>query len=162
MSKRCCNVDGCQKPVRSTNADLCAMHYHRVYRNGTLDKKRIPQPTHMHSNGYVIAHAPGHPLTEGKRPYEFQHRVVFYDTHGTGPFECHWCGVEVGFDTMHIDHHDNDKTNNDPSNLLPSCPNCNMNRPRRERYERFKAIHLAKADGVDPLILQQLNVGTLQ
>jgi len=128
------------------------MHYHRLYRNGMLEKKRVPQPTHMHSHGYVVAHAPGHPLTEGKRPYEFQHRVVFYDTHGAGPFECHWCGVEVDFETMHIDHHDNDKTNNDQSNLLPSCPTCNMSRTRRERLLRSNAPD----DGVDAALIHQL------
>ncbi|QND42986.1 HNH endonuclease [Rhizobium leguminosarum bv. viciae] len=106
-----------------------------------------------------MAHAPGHPLTEGKRPYEFQHRVVFYDTNGVGPFECHWCGVEVDFSNMHIDHHDNDKTNNTPGNLLPSCPHCNMNRPRRERYLRFRDAFrktIVDDDGVSEAILAQL------
>lgn len=29
-----CQIDGCHKPPRSTHADLCAMHYHRQYRDG--------------------------------------------------------------------------------------------------------------------------------
>lgn len=33
-----CTVEGCGKKPRSTHATLCAMHYHRMYRNGTLDR----------------------------------------------------------------------------------------------------------------------------
>lgn len=35
-----CTVAGCIKPTRSRYADLCAMHYHRIYRYGTLDTYR--------------------------------------------------------------------------------------------------------------------------
>lgn len=33
-----CTVEGCGKKPRSTHATLCAMHYHRMYRNGSLDR----------------------------------------------------------------------------------------------------------------------------
>lgn len=33
-----CTADGCRKKPRSTHAELCSMHYHRVYRNGSLER----------------------------------------------------------------------------------------------------------------------------
>lgn len=32
-----CDVDGCAKPARSKTAAYCPMHYHRLYRYGSLD-----------------------------------------------------------------------------------------------------------------------------
>lgn len=37
-----CDIEGCVKPARSLSAALCPMHYHRVYRNGSLDKLTLP------------------------------------------------------------------------------------------------------------------------
>lgn len=36
-----CDINGCDNLARSGTAALCAKHYHRVYRNGTLDRKPI-------------------------------------------------------------------------------------------------------------------------
>lgn len=44
MDKRTCTIDGCNKPARTKSAELCKMHYHRQYRNGsageTAERKR--------------------------------------------------------------------------------------------------------------------------
>lgn len=60
-----------------------------------------------------------------------EHRKVLYDAIGAGPHPCHWCGKSLewgGLGGIVADHVDNDKLNNDPSNLVPSCNPCNTGR----------------------------------
>jgi hypothetical protein len=91
------------------------------------------------SNGYLYVKAIGHPLVGvGARAYA--HRVAFYNTHGAGPFRCHWCGAGVSWADMHVDHLDDDKQNNDPRNLVAACPVCNMQRG----HHKVIATHRAK------------------
>lgn len=37
-----CAVEGCQKPGRSKTARICSMHYHRVYRYGSINPVHEP------------------------------------------------------------------------------------------------------------------------
>jgi len=83
---------------------------------------------------YRYVKRPGHPLApkSGQLPL---HRVVLYDKIGPGPHPCHGCGAEVNWSSARTgqgaliaDHLDGDKTNNDPSNLAPSCHPCNTRR----------------------------------
>lgn len=83
-----------------------------------------PTKLHLGSAGYLFVAAPNHPLR--RAGYRVgQHRIVYYDAHGAGPFDCHWCGKNVTWETLHIDHVDNDKKNNNLSNLVASCHRCN-------------------------------------
>lgn len=41
-----CEVDGCGKPGRSRTAGICPMHYHRLYRNGSLGRKVVEPKWH--------------------------------------------------------------------------------------------------------------------
>lgn len=41
LEQKACDVDGCDKPARSKKAELCKMHYHRLYRYGTLETSRV-------------------------------------------------------------------------------------------------------------------------
>lgn len=145
-----CSVDGCQDPATRVGPGLCEKHYYRVRRQGTTEFVGNAKPgnlTHSrgrtkpgdreHSNGYVLAAAPGHPRALGAyRAY--QHRVVFTDTHGEGPFKCNWCGVEVTWGDMHVDHLDEDKTNNAPVNLVASCAVCNMHRSDEKKMANYR------------------------
>ena len=36
-----CDIEGCDKRARTMSAGLCAMHYHRVYRSGSLERMVI-------------------------------------------------------------------------------------------------------------------------
>jgi len=36
-----CGIGGCEKSARSRSAELCPMHYHRMYRNGSLERLTV-------------------------------------------------------------------------------------------------------------------------
>lgn len=135
-----CAVDGCEKPLRAGRSALCNMHYTRHWRTGSTDlnRKDVPEKR-IHSNGYILVHAPEHPLSNRSRVYE--HRLVYYNAYGVGPFACVHCGKVVAWDSLHIDHLNEDKTDNGISNLAASCPRCNMSRSgeklRSIRIRRF-------------------------
>ena len=143
-----CIVDGCELSVRSRNSHYCEKHYMRVRRHGTTEKLSTRKDGKLeHTGGYLLVYAPDHPLACGS-PRVYEHRKVYYDKHGAGPFRCHWCAKTVGWDTLHIDHLDDCKTNNEPDNLVPSCPVCNqkrgvdkMRRTMRENSDRRYTAH---------------------
>jgi hypothetical protein len=111
-----CSAPSCGKPLRSSGATLCATHYARMKRIGSLD---LPKRQRLSSSGYRLA--------VGCKEYE--HRVVLLAVIGPEPHPCHWCNrmLTWGVD-LQVDHLDNDKLNNDPHNLLPSCRACNVAR----------------------------------
>lgn len=139
-----CRIDGCTKPAVRVGAGLCEMHYMRLRRVGTV-KGYQPAETIEHTHGYVLRRAPDHPLTQRHSGnYEYEHRVVFYDNYGEGPFRCHWCGKRVTWENMHVDHMNGTRNDNDINNLVPSCPKCNqkraqqrMTRTMREKYANY-------------------------
>lgn len=90
------------------------------------------------SVGYLAGKKPNHPLAN-KQGRVYQHRFVLYETIGAGSHPCHWCGRDLHWgrsypphpDALTADHLDGVKTNNDPTNLVPSCPSCNTSRANR-------------------------------
>jgi hypothetical protein len=68
-----------------------------------------------------------HPLSSSKGEL-LEHRAVLYDKIGPGNHPCHWCGVDLKWDQIRADHHDGDRLNNAPENLLPACDTCNRRR----------------------------------
>ncbi len=131
-STRACSVEGCNKPPRSAGSLLCEMHYGRLRRNGHMTLL-APMPEREHSDGYIIAYAPGHPLCTEGRNEVYQHRKVYFDAHGQGPFTCHVCGAPQSWETMHVDHLDFNPKNNEIGNLAPACPECNQWRDKDRR-----------------------------
>lgn len=132
-----CTVPGCNKRSANGRGRYCDMHYARLRRTGNLDKK---EPKHLYSDirGYVIELNPTHPLARSKGRI-YQHQRIFFDAFGDGPFDCHWCGDEVSWQTMHIDHLDEDKTNNNLTNLVAACGQCNMGRsPRAPSHNQWR------------------------
>lgn len=122
-----CAAPGCKSSVRSPGCRYCEMHYGRLRRNGTLSQRR-PDSIKEHSNGYLLRYAPDHPLRRPPNPRVYEHRRVFYDAHGAGPFQCHWCSMEVTWDIMHVDHLNDNPKDNRLANLVASCPRCNKKR----------------------------------
>ncbi len=74
-----------------------------------------------------------HPLSD-TRGQIAEHRKVLYDKIGPGPHMCHWrCGRMLSWDGgpqlgICADHLDNNRLNNDPDNLVPSCRRENIAR----------------------------------
>lgn len=136
-----CSVGGCDRPARSGTSPYCEMHYYRLRRNGSL-KVQPRLRLDRYNHGYIVTYAPDHPLSKRHRSnYEYQHRIVFYDAHGPGPFKCHWCGNLVTWDGMHVDHLNGITDDNRLENLVASCPACNQGRGKakmvtsmRDRY----------------------------
>ena len=85
-------------------------------------------------NRYLWTRAPKHPLSVGDHGSIAVHRKVAHATWGEGPFECHWCHIDIawkasaGFQKLVVDHLDGNSLNNDPDNLKPACRHCNISR----------------------------------
>jgi len=126
-----CTVHKCDKPALRSKRTLCEMHYYRLRRNGTLNNVRRTMGIYTDGRGYVHAWKPGHTLSK-KSGYVSKHRQVLFDSIGEGRHECHWCGIDICWSSMHVDHLDSDKENNDITNLVASCPNCNQARGAAE------------------------------
>jgi uncharacterized Zn-finger protein len=117
-------VADCQNEATRVGVGLCEKHYYRMRRGGTLEK-RFPAKPFEHSEGYILIPANGHPLALPGDSHIYEHRKVYYDAHGAGPFDCYHCGAGVTWQTMDVDHLDDDRKNNAPGNLVASCPICN-------------------------------------
>lgn len=117
-----CSVIDCENSPRSPTSPHCEKHYGRLRRHGSLDRR--VHPTSVHSHGYLLKYQPDHPLRRVS-PRIYEHRVVFFDACGAGPFNCHVCGERVTWDDMHVDHLNDIKTDNRPENLAPACVRCN-------------------------------------
>ncbi len=127
-----CVTEGCLNHRHYGNG-LCNSCYYRVRRTGTIDK-RVNAYRCLTTNGYIKVWDKAHPLAYGKG-YVSEHRKVLYDSIGSGPHPCHWCGVAVDWIMMKCtlgslvpDHLDGNKQNNALSNLVPSCNKCNASR----------------------------------
>ena len=126
-----CSVEGCGHQTTGGRSLYCWKHYSRVRSHGDLRSKReiSPPPVAvLDPQGYVLERAPGHPLANLSGSRAYQHRKVYYDAHGAGPFTCHWCAKPVTWADMHVDHLNAVRDDNALGNLVASCPSCNTRR----------------------------------
>lgn len=114
------------------------------------DATPIPAGSRLEkANDYLrIVNAHGHILAtySGSMPY---HRYVCFEAIGRPrQSACVHCGYVLPWKTtltpaqphvVNVDHLDNDKSNNDPANLAPSCSWCNANRSWAEKSSDFWA-----------------------
>ena len=148
-----CIADGCCRIATRIKSQMCEMHYYRIRRRGslsTLAEEIGQRPDMLHSHGYVLEHAPNHPLgTKGQQSRIYQHRLRYYDAHGEGPFSCYWCGVQVSWDDLHIDHLNDVRSDNTLSNLVASCARCNQGRAKDKSAaaSRARAKHVYEHRG---------------
>lgn len=135
-----CIVDGCDGKATRIGAGMCESHYMRVRRNGSFEKVDtvIPGAIRHSGGGYLLEYAPDHRLRTPGSPRVYQHRIVFYETHGEGPFQCHCCGKSVTWQDMHVDHLNDVVTDNRPENLAAACAVCNQWRGRSKMRKTSK------------------------
>lgn len=141
-----CVVHKCDQPATRTKGTLCEVHYYRNRRTGSFDGRPKAGPW-VDDGGYVSELDRNHPLASSNGHIR-QHRKVAFDVYGLGPHKCFWCGWGINWDTLHVDHLDSDRQNNEPHNLLLSCAKCNQQRglaksfmdrllPERRKYLRW-------------------------
>lgn len=121
-----CRADGCERTATRVGAGLCETCFYRYRRTGTF----APRPRVLRrglKNGYILVWSPGHPLAMG-HGMVYEHRKVMFDLLGSGDQECFWCGVRLAWADVVVDHLNEVKDDNDPSNLVVSCNGCNRSR----------------------------------
>lgn len=103
--------------------------YCRECRTGSPNPRKR-KDRRRHSNGYWLINAPGHFLA-ASNGYIYEHRKVLFDAVGHSISECDICGKEWAWSDIygsHVDHIDEDKSNNAVENLRPLCNACNTQR----------------------------------
>ena len=126
-----CCVDGCDREVMYKADKLCQKHYFRNMRNGTFDIIRTNKYRIFTPNGYSKVYEPSCELVN-HNGYVFEHRLVYWKNK-QNVSNCEICNKEISWETVHIDHKDNNRLNNDISNLRPLCNGCNTQRPKRDK-----------------------------
>lgn len=126
-----CSLDGCPNRSRTRTGRVCEVHYYRYRRTGKYHAP-VYGTWSVNSNGYEMRTDRVHPIRSAQG-YLYRHRMVLYDAIGPGAHACHWCSCDIewnegGARQLVVDHLDNDKRNNDQSNLVPSCHRCNSTR----------------------------------
>lgn len=142
-----CKVDGCDRHATYREQQVCQKHYFRFMRNGHYgfkgfreslgEKPRCRVQRKTNAKGYILIDAPGHPLSMSDE-YVYEHRKVVYDRYGDSLPPCEICGKPTNWKTCHIDHKDEDITNNDVENLRPLCRPCNTFRGKQTPYAERK------------------------
>ena len=137
-----CTIDKCLKEIAYKERQICQMHYFRYMRNGTYEliqsrKYRISNPA-----GYQKIFEPDHELANSDG-YIYEHRFIVFNRYGHNLPDCELCGAPTNWKTCHIDHIDEDVSNNNPNNIRPVCRPCNTMRSRIKNPEHIHLNHTA-------------------
>ena len=150
---KCC-AEGCDREARYKQAQLCQKHYFRYRRNGHLDIARKPaRPFYQNDKGYRFLYAPDHPLCPKGGWYVPEHRVVLYAAIGPGDMACELCGTHLTWSICHVDHIDENTSNNNRANLRPLCMQCNVGRNRKPTHEVRPDVMILTFDGESKTVL---------
>lgn len=120
-----CTVQDCSNKQVGKHG-LCEMHYARRRSTGSLHRAS-PKHRYKTGAGYIKVLDRAHPIADAGG-YVYEHRKIMYDTHGGDCPCCVWCGVDVDWRTAVVDHLNEAKDDNDPSNLVVACSDCNRAR----------------------------------
>ena len=136
-----CKIDGCGRTAKFKEDQLCQMHYFRRRRNGTFEIVRKPgRERFIRQDGYVMVHCKGHRFANPRTHYAFEHRVVAYKKYGDCLPDCEFCGLKLDWSNAVVDHIDEVRTNNCPTNLRPLCWQCNVKRTERRGISYPRAL----------------------
>lgn len=120
-----CKIEGCENIANRVAMRICEKHYARFYRTGSYElRPKSKQQTLTAPNGYIKVARDGHPLAD-KYGYVFEHRLVYFEEVDSDPKECELCKAPGDWRTLHIDHIDNNRINNNKENLRALCRACN-------------------------------------
>ena len=143
FSGRKCTVPLCSGFSFRKNIDLCEMHYQRQRRGRDLAAGRWRGKKHYYGEqGYITERNPLHPLATSTGCV-LEHRRIYHDEKNEDPKECFWCGAHITWDTLVIDHLDDNKRNNEPANLEAACGDCNLTRGVVRHFSLKTALHQA-------------------
>lgn len=125
-----CSIEGCENDARSKFGAWCEKHYYRNRRKRSFDDPEVKGRLKT-EHGYIIVRSNDHPVSHSSG-MAYEHRVVLYDSVNGEDQPCHWCKKDLVWfgdgEKIVVDHLDNNKENNDGSNLVPSCHKCNSMR----------------------------------
>ena len=122
-----CKVAGCDRDAMYKADELCQKHYFRFRRTGGFDIVKSRKYRSQNPAGYQKLYEPNHPLAM-KDGNVYEHRMVVHNKYGDNLPVCELCGKSTNWETCHIDHRDNDTSNNKIENLRPVCNPCNTRR----------------------------------
>jgi len=122
-----CSVDGCANGIERVGARMCEMHYMLVRRNGVPARQWTVRHRYTTSAGYVIVKRVGHPLAS-QAGNVGEHRLVMFEAHSGICQPCYWCSAALTWESAVIDHKNENKSDNDLSNLVFACGQCNRAR----------------------------------
>lgn len=164
-----CSVADCDKAPRFLG--YCNAHYLRFKRHGSTDllprkprttkpkspKVKLPRKSrakkvkgeirYLTNEGYIrirLADGVVCPIAN-KENKVYEHRLVLFNAIGYGPHKCNWCPKMLDWhDGLTVDHLDWDTTNNELSNLVPACLNCNSSRVKSMEKPKIKRRNPSK------------------
>lgn len=120
-----CVVDGCDN-IATRKADMmCEKHFARMRRTGRTD--RVISGRYKTGAGYVKILKRGHPIADSAGNV-FEHRLVAFELNSGVCPVCFWCGKDLEWSSAVVDHLDENKQNNEHSNLVVACNDCNRAR----------------------------------
>lgn len=143
-----CIGDGCEREATYKRLRLCQKHYFRLWRNGSTELKPTSRIMRLIApNGYAKVFDKDHALADSSG-YVFEHRHVMWPIVGPDCRPCELCGKSLSWKTCHIDHIDNIRLNNNPSNLRVLCCGCNTKRGfTPESYRNRSSYGLIEFEG---------------
>ena len=121
-----CATENCGGKATRVKSGLCEVCYCRVRRTGTV--VRLPHKRRYKTGaGYIKLLKPEHPLAESGGLVA-EHRYVMFNLLGAAIQKCGWCGCCIDWSDVVVDHLNEQKDDNEPSNLMLACNDCNRAR----------------------------------
>lgn len=151
-----CKSSWCNKKANRIESGWCEACYISARRNNGTPKQKVYLYKHSTPAGYVKLYKPNHPLVDSNG-FVFEHRYVMYEKHNGSCSNCAWCDKALEWNSLVIDHLNENKSDNSVDNLVFSCNQCN--RARGAMLPFIKGL-TPKAEGLFIACLQAYRSAT--